>query len=225
MNSKYISLPPNFALQELQIPGKIRRFVYSWKRQKYWTKFNTLNKEKKRTSRNCYTWSYLGHVHWYQICSYSELTISMLRLSKICQVPNELFGARDVVGRRVHEWVALPYGELRAWNEDHGLVPDNALAGHEVGLTETHTEKDLRKPLVMFAHNPWTLPEEPRARSEYSPGFQQSSLLLCCCRYTHKEKEPSKSSVQAGQPTSPSRMIYLEVGEQLVKEAENPEDL
>ena len=41
--------------------------------------------------------------------------------------------------------------------------------------------------------------------------------------YTHMKEQP-RPGAQGGQPTLPLRPSYPEVGEQLVKEGENPED-
>lgn len=56
--------------------------------------------------------------------------------SKTCEVPNEIFGARNVVVERAHGLVAQPDGELEAWNENNGLVLDNAKVACELGLTQ-----------------------------------------------------------------------------------------
>lgn len=76
--------------------------------------------------------------------------------SKRCQVPNELFGARDVVGGRAHGRVARPDGVLEAWNEDNGLVLDNAQGECEVSLSRA--EEDLHKPLVTSVYTPSIFP-------------------------------------------------------------------
>lgn len=50
-------------------------------------------------------------------------------------MPNDFLGADEVVEGRDHgSYVALPYRELSAWTEGHGLCQDDAVVKSELGL-------------------------------------------------------------------------------------------